>query len=139
MLHDDESSDSSKNLPRTLLMSNNNPLHRRPHLHQTMITHQYKCFHNGYITTSNILSSLPEETVEKTGDYKRVFVKGIITSWATYLIPKEWVADKSLALPQAQQQARVLDYSMTSSSSSGDNVLPDAAYAWTTKHEECKW
>ena len=44
-LHDDESSDSSKNLPRTLLMSNNNPLHRRPHLHQTMITHQYKCFH----------------------------------------------------------------------------------------------
>jgi len=49
---------------------------------------------------SHILSSLPEETVEKTGDYKRVFVKGIITSWATYLIPKEWVADKSLALPQ---------------------------------------
>ena len=38
------------------------------------------------------------------------------------------MADTSLALAQAQRQARVLDYSMTSSSSSGDNVLPDAAY-----------
>ena len=104
--------------------------------------------------TSNILSSLPEETAEKTkldtfyprGDYKRVFVKGInnkldgissstTSGKCTFLIPKEWVADTSLALAQAQRQARVLDYSMTSSSSSGDNVLPDAAYG----HEECKW
>lgn len=96
--------------------------------------------------TSNLLSALPEEVVEKSGldsfyprgDYKRVTVRGSATinnvgiatnngnsGKCSFLIPKEWVADTGLALAQAQRQARVLDYSQTKSST---NVLPDAAY-----------
>ena len=166
-LHDDESSDSS-NESSTIIMdeqqqstsssSPNNdytPMQmlslmgtspRRIFLSLTAST-TIALAANLFGITSNILSSLPEETAEKTkldtfyprGDYKRVFVKGInnkldgissstTSGKCTFLIPKEWVADTSLALAQAQRQARVLDYSMTSSSSSGDNVLPDAAY-----------
>lgn len=103
--------------------------------------------------TSNLLSVLPEELAEKSGldsvyprgDYKRVVVRatsgmnalGVASNRSnsgkcSFLIPKEWVADTGLALAQAQRQARALDYSMPSPSSSERrqqaNVLPDAAY-----------
>lgn len=99
---------------------------------------------NFFGITSNILSALPEEYAEKSGldsfyprgDYKRVTVRGkgavnnlgIVNNSGrcSFLIPKEWVADTGLALAQAQQQARALDYSMTQQKSGG--VLPDAAY-----------
>ena len=101
---------------------------------------------NLFGVTSNVLQSLPEATVEKigldtyypVGDYKRVVVRGS-NSMATnipgstnsgkcsFLIPKDWVADTSLALAQAQRQAKMLDYTMNNNSPS-NNVLPDAAY-----------
>ena len=72
------------------------------------------------------------DTFYPRGDFKRVVVRsnnnaGIPSSAGkcSFLIPKEWVADTSLALAQAQRQARVLDYSMQQQST---NVLPDAAY-----------
>ena len=99
--------------------------------------------------TSNILSTIPEETVEKLGgidtfyprgNYKRVIIRGLSKSSVpgvpsttansakcTYLIPKDWVADTSLALAQAQRQAKVLDYNM-SNQQQQQKVLPDAAY-----------
>ena len=99
--------------------------------------------------TSNILSTIPEDTVEKLGgidtfyprgNYKRVIVRGVSKSSVpgvpsttsnsgkcTYLIPKDWVADTSLALAQAQRQAKVLDYNM-SNQQQQQKVLPDAAY-----------
>jgi len=99
--------------------------------------------------TSNILSIIPEDTVEKLGgidtfyprgNYKRVIVRGVSKSSVpgvpsttsnsgkcTYLIPKDWVADTSLALAQAQRQAKVLDYNM-SNQQQQQQVLPDAAY-----------
>ena len=100
--------------------------------------------------TSNILSTIPEETVEKLGgidtfyprgNYKRVIVRGVSKSSVpgvpsttsnsvkcTYLIPKDWVADTSLALAQAQRQAKVLDYNMSNNQQQQQKVLPDAAY-----------
>ncbi|KAL7531106.1 hypothetical protein ACHAXR_005809, partial [Thalassiosira sp. AJA248-18] len=93
--------------------------------------------------TSNLLSALPEEAVERSGldsfyprgDYKRATARstnslGIASNSGkcSFLIPKEWVADTSLALAQAQRQARSLDYSMMTSSQQENNVLPDAAY-----------
>ena len=90
---------------------------------------------NFFGITSNILLTLPESFVEKTGldsfyprgDYKRVVVKGNVGNGkCSFLIPKDWVADTSLALAQAQRRARALDYSMSSSDQMG--VLPDAAY-----------
>lgn len=85
--------------------------------------------------TSNLLSALPESFVEKSGldsfyprgDYKRVIVRGAAGQGkCSFVIPKDWVADTSLALAQAQRRAKVLDYSMSSSDQFG--VLPDAAY-----------
>ena len=95
---------------------------------------------NFFGITSNLLSALPESFVEKSGldsvyprgDYKRVTVRGSFGSSGkcSFVIPKDWVADTSLALAQAQRAAKVLDYSMSSSSSSNQAaaVLPDAAY-----------
>ena len=101
---------------------------------------------NLFGVTSNVLQSLPEATVEKigldtyypVGDYKRVVVRGsnsmasnipgsTNSGKCSFLIPKDWVADTSLALAQAQRQAKMLDYTMNNSSPS-NNVLPDAAY-----------
>mmetsp|Transcript_27263 Transcript_27263/g.44730 ORF Transcript_27263/g.44730 Transcript_27263/m.44730 type:complete len:263 (+) Transcript_27263:64-852(+) len=105
---------------------------------------------NFFGITTNLLSALPEEVVEKSGldsfyprgDYKRMTVRGSDTinsvgiptnngnsGKCSFLIPKEWVADTGLALAQAQRQARVLDYSQQKSST---NVLPDAAYGPVT-------
>ena len=100
--------------------------------------------------TSSILSSLPEDAVEKLGgidtfyprgNHKRVIVRGVSKSSVpgvpsttansgkcTYLIPKDWVADTSLALAQAQRQAKVLDYNMSNNQQQQQKVLPDAAY-----------
>lgn len=96
--------------------------------------------------TSNLLSALPEEAVEKSGldsyyprgDYKRMTVRGNSVSGiatnsgkCSFLIPKEWVADTSLALAQAQRQARALDFSMDSSGQhqqAQQQTLPDAAF-----------
>ena len=101
---------------------------------------------NLFGVTSNVLQSLPEATVEKigldtyypVGDYKRVVVRGsnsmasnipgsTNSGKCSFLIPKDWVADTSLALAQAQRQAKMLDYTMNNNSPS-NNVLPDAAY-----------
>jgi hypothetical protein len=91
---------------------------------------------NFFGITSNVLSALPESFAEKTGldsfyprgDYKRVTVRGTTVGQGkcTFVIPKDWLADTSLALAQAQRRAKVLDYSMSSSDQMG--VLPDAAY-----------
>ncbi|EJK63898.1 hypothetical protein THAOC_15420, partial [Thalassiosira oceanica] len=108
---------------------------------------------NLFGVTSSLLTALPEEVVEPTGldtyfprdGFKRVVARGsppppslgangLPSAAATggggsecsFLIPKDWVADTSLALAQAQRRARALDYSMRQPSSSG--VLPDAAF-----------
>lgn len=89
---------------------------------------------NFFGITSNLLSTLPESFAEKTGldsfyprgDYKRVTVRGDVGQGkCSFVIPKDWVADTSLALAQAQRRAKVLDYSMKSDQM---GVLPDAAY-----------
>eukprot|EP00986_Skeletonema_menzelii_P007196 scaffold2808_cov143-Skeletonema_menzelii.AAC.14 len=89
---------------------------------------------NFFGITSNLLSTLPESFAEKTGldsfyprgDYKRVTVRGDTGQGkCSFVIPKDWVADTSLALAQAQRRAKVLDYSMKSDQM---GVLPDAAY-----------
>ncbi|KAL7548050.1 hypothetical protein ACHAWF_011337 [Thalassiosira exigua] len=95
--------------------------------------------------TSDLLSALPEDAVEKTGldayyprgDFKRVVVRGgggggdpgisaATTAGGgggggkcTFLVPKEWVADTGLALAQARRRARTLDYSMSSGGPGG--------------------
>lgn len=89
---------------------------------------------NFFGVTSNLLSTLPESFAEKTGldsfyprgDYKRVTVRGDVGQGkCSFVIPKDWVADTSLALAQAQRRAKVLDYSMKADQM---GVLPDAAY-----------
>lgn len=94
---------------------------------------------NLFDITSNILSALPEEFSESTGldtfyprgEFKRVIVRSS-SSFASsagkcsFLIPKDWVADTSLALAQAQRQAKSLDMSM--GSGRGGGFLPDGAY-----------
>ncbi|KAK1747464.1 PsbP domain-containing protein [Skeletonema marinoi] len=89
---------------------------------------------NFFGVTSNLLSTLPESFAEKTGldqfyprgDYKRVTVRGDVGQGkCSFVIPKDWVADTSLALAQAQRRAKVLDYSMKPDQM---GVLPDAAY-----------
>ncbi len=100
---------------------------------------------NFFGITSNLLSALPETFVEKSGldsvyprgDYKRVTVRGSFGSSGkcSFVIPKDWVADTSLALAQAQRAAKVLDYSMSSSSSNQAAVLPDAAYGPPGKND----
>ena len=100
---------------------------------------------NFFGITSNLLSALPETFVEKSGldsvyprgDYKRVTVRGSFGSSGkcSFVIPKDWVADTSLALAQAQRAAKVLDYSMSSSLSNQAAVLPDAAYGPPGKND----
>lgn len=75
------------------------------------------------------------DTFYPRGECKRVVVRTTNTvgipsnsGKCSFLIPKEWVADTSLALAQAQRQARVLDYSMQQNNQQSTNVLPDAAY-----------
>eukprot|EP00980_Cylindrotheca_fusiformis_P014542 scaffold3914_cov121-Cylindrotheca_fusiformis.AAC.11 len=82
--------------------------------------------------TSKILTTLPEETVEKSmldtyfprGDFKRCRGKGY-----TFVIPKEWVADTFVELAKAQQRIQPLDYSMTTTTNRRVPMqLPDSAY-----------
>ena len=98
---------------------------------------------NFFGVTSNLLSTLPESFAEKTGldsfyprgDYKRVTVRGDVGQGkCSFVIPKDWVADTSLALAQAQRRAKVLDYSMKADQM---GVLPDAAYGPPGKTD--KW
>eukprot|EP00571_Detonula_confervacea_P014646 CAMPEP_0172309080 /NCGR_PEP_ID=MMETSP1058-20130122/9478_1 /TAXON_ID=83371 /ORGANISM="Detonula confervacea, Strain CCMP 353" /LENGTH=394 /DNA_ID=CAMNT_0013021633 /DNA_START=187 /DNA_END=1371 /DNA_ORIENTATION=- len=158
-----------KSQPSVIASSNNNNKNNDPSLAQIMSlmgTSPRRVFlslassttialaANLFGVTSNILSALPEEAVEKSGldsyyprgDYKRMTVRGaagttisnngIATSnnsgKCSFLIPKEWVADTSLALAQAQRQARTLDYTMNSSDQrqqqQKQQTLPDAAY-----------
>ena len=93
-------------------------------------------------TTKNNKHQTGLDTFYPRGDCKRVVVRSTNTAGipsnvgkCSFLIPKEWVADTSLALAQAQRQARVLDYSMQQNNNNNNqqrrstsNVLPDAAY-----------
>ena len=80
--------------------------------------------------TSSLLNMFPEQQVEKTGldtyfprgDYKRVN-----TPLYSFVIPKEWVADTSLALAKANARAQPLDYRMGAGSSKRV-TLPDSAF-----------
>lgn len=80
--------------------------------------------------TSNILATLPETTVEKTGldtfyprgDMKR-FKSGEYQY--TFIVPKEWVQDTAVELAKIQSRAARLDYSMKKNTNAS---IPDAAY-----------
>eukprot|EP00551_Chaetoceros_affinis_P012432 CAMPEP_0203676280 /NCGR_PEP_ID=MMETSP0090-20130426/24164_1 /ASSEMBLY_ACC=CAM_ASM_001088 /TAXON_ID=426623 /ORGANISM="Chaetoceros affinis, Strain CCMP159" /LENGTH=371 /DNA_ID=CAMNT_0050542795 /DNA_START=104 /DNA_END=1219 /DNA_ORIENTATION=+ len=87
--------------------------------------------------TSNILTQIPESTVEQTGldtfyprgDMKR-FKSG--EHQYTFVVPKEWVQDTAVELAKIQNRAAKLDYSMSMSSrrntSGGAGAIPDVAY-----------
>lgn len=80
--------------------------------------------------TSNLLTAVPEETVEASGldtyfprgDFKRCRSRGY-----TFVIPKEWVADTFVELAKAQRQVQPLDYQMKRKEG-GVGTLPDSAY-----------
>ncbi len=80
--------------------------------------------------TSNILSAIPESTVEKTGldsfyprgDMKR-FKSGEFQY--TFVVPKEWVQDTAVELAKIQRKAGNLDYSMRKNA---NGSIPDVAY-----------
>lgn len=97
-------------------------------------------------STSKLLEFVPEEVVEASGldtyyprgDYKRVRSGA---NGYTMLIPKEWVADTSLALAKATRNAGSLDFAMATKPSSTplsslssslrsvrNALLPDAAF-----------
>lgn len=88
--------------------------------------------------TSNILTAVPETTVEKTGldlfyprgDMKR-FKSG--EHQYTFVIPKEWVQDTAVELAKIQSRAASLDYSMKKSN---NGSIPDAAYGPPGKFNE---
>ena len=80
--------------------------------------------------TSNILSAVPESTVEKSGldsfyprgDMKR-FKSGEFQY--TFVVPKEWVQDTAVELAKIQRKAGNLDYSMRKNANA---PIPDVAY-----------
>jgi hypothetical protein len=66
--------------------------------------------------TSNLLSLVPEDTVETTGldiYYPRNGSKRIRTNEYTFCIPQEWLADTSLELAKAHMRTQSLDYTMS--------------------------
>lgn len=85
---------------------------------------------NLFGVTSNLLKSIPEESVEASGldtyfprgDYKRCR-----TSEYTFVIPKVWVADTFVELAKAQRKVQPLDYSMQKTKQQMV-TLPDSAY-----------
>merc|ERR1719444_301600 len=82
--------------------------------------------------TSTILSSLPEDTVERSGldtyyprgDYKRY--RGYDYKYS-FIIPKDWVADQAILVAKTQSRAGILDYSKAQSQRAS-RTLPDAAF-----------
>jgi hypothetical protein len=80
--------------------------------------------------TSNLLTAIPEKTVEASGldtyfprgDFKRCRSKGY-----TFVIPKEWVADTFIELAKAQRRVQPLDYQIKRREGGG-GTLPDSAY-----------
>lgn len=81
--------------------------------------------------TSNLLSTIPESTVEQSGldvyfprgEFKR-FKSGEFKY--TFVIMKEWVQDTSIELAKIQRKSRVLDYSIRTSNEI--KTIPDAAF-----------
>ena len=93
---------------------------------------------NFFGVTSNILSAIPETTVEKTGldllyprgDMKR-FKSGEFQY--TFVVPKEWVQDTAVELAKIQSRAAALDYNMKKSN---NGSIPDAAFGPPGKFTE---
>jgi hypothetical protein len=82
--------------------------------------------------TSNLLSAVPEETVEASGldtYFPRGAFKRCRSNGYTFVVPKEWVADTFVELAKAQRQAQPLDYQMKRRDVGGaSSTLPDSAY-----------
>jgi hypothetical protein len=83
--------------------------------------------------TSTLLTTISEETVEKTGldvyyprgEYKRCRTSSLYT----FVVPSEWVADTFIELAKAQRNVQPLELQMKQRrSGSGTTTLPDVAY-----------
>jgi hypothetical protein len=83
--------------------------------------------------TSTLLTTISEETVEKTGldvyyprgEYKRCRSSSLYT----FVVPSEWVADTFIELAKAQRNVQPLELQMKQRrSGSGTTTLPDVAY-----------
>ena len=82
--------------------------------------------------TSTLLTTISEETVEKTGldvyyprgEYKRCRSSSLYT----FVVPSEWVADTFIELAKAQRNVQPLELQMKQRRSGTTTLLPDAAY-----------
>jgi hypothetical protein len=83
---------------------------------------------NLFGVTSQLLTLVPEDTVEATGldtYFPRGPYKRFKTADYTFAMPREWVADTAIELAKAQRRSMSLDYSLRSKPISS-GVLPDA-------------
>ena len=82
--------------------------------------------------TSTLLTTISEETVEKTGldvyyprgEYKRCRTSSLYT----FVVPSEWVADTFIELAKAQRNVQPVELQMKQRRSGTTTLLPDAAY-----------